>query len=152
MISPGNSRLGLIALTKRLSLADRPDNPEDELIKYRVSVLCGNLELSFHISFSRSLDLILSDLLVLPHLVMIIQWDDPRVIPADMSLEVAELFTRELTRVTTFFFFFSFSNIPNGYTCIVDMTKFVSLFVVVLLVQNNIICKLRKEKPQSPSI
>lgn len=29
-----------------------------------------------------------------------IQWDDPHIIPADMTVEVAELFTRELTRVT----------------------------------------------------
>lgn len=39
VISPGNSRLGLTALTKRLSLADTPDNPDGELIKYRV-LLC----------------------------------------------------------------------------------------------------------------
>ncbi|XP_057948063.1 ATP-dependent zinc metalloprotease FTSH 12, chloroplastic [Malania oleifera] len=60
VISPGNSRLGLTALTKRIGLVDRPDNPDGELIKYR--------------------------------------WDDPQVIPVDMSVEVSELFTRELTR------------------------------------------------------
>lgn len=27
------------------------------------------------------------------------QWDHPHVMPADMSVEVSELFTRELTRV-----------------------------------------------------
>lgn len=60
VISPRNSRLGLIALTKRVGLVDRPDNPDGELIKYK--------------------------------------WDDPHVIPADMTFEVSELFTRELTR------------------------------------------------------
>ncbi|XP_061348772.1 ATP-dependent zinc metalloprotease FTSH 12, chloroplastic [Gastrolobium bilobum] len=60
VISPQNSRLGLIALTKRVGLADRPDNPDGELIRYR--------------------------------------WDDPQVIPANMTVEVSELFTRELTR------------------------------------------------------
>lgn len=37
MISPRNARLGLTALTKRVGLNDRPDNPDGELIKYRVS-------------------------------------------------------------------------------------------------------------------
>lgn len=60
VISPANPRLGLTALTRRIGLIDRPDNPDGELIKYK--------------------------------------WDDPHVIPADMSLEAAELFTRELTR------------------------------------------------------
>lgn len=60
VISPRNWRLGLTALTKRVGLADRPDNPDGELIKYR--------------------------------------WDDPRVIPANMTVEVSELFSRELTR------------------------------------------------------
>ncbi|WOG97940.1 hypothetical protein DCAR_0417281 [Daucus carota subsp. sativus] len=60
VISPMNARLGLTALTRRIGLVDRPDNPDGELIKYK--------------------------------------WDDPHVIPADMTLEVSELFTRELTR------------------------------------------------------
>ncbi|CAI9088032.1 OLC1v1022262C2 [Oldenlandia corymbosa var. corymbosa] len=60
VISPRNSRLGLTALTKKLGLADQPDNPDRELINYK--------------------------------------WDDPHVIPADMTVEVSELFTRELTR------------------------------------------------------
>ncbi|CAI9787839.1 unnamed protein product [Fraxinus pennsylvanica] len=60
VISPMNHRLGLTALTKRIGLADRPDNPDGEMIKYK--------------------------------------WDDPHIIPADMTLEVSELFTRELTR------------------------------------------------------
>ncbi|GFQ08519.1 ATP-dependent zinc metalloprotease ftsh 12 chloroplastic [Phtheirospermum japonicum] len=60
VISPRNPRLGLTALTKRLGLADRPDNPDGEIIRYK--------------------------------------WDDPNVIPANMTLEVSELFTRELTR------------------------------------------------------
>ncbi|XP_051125031.1 ATP-dependent zinc metalloprotease FTSH 12, chloroplastic [Andrographis paniculata] len=60
VISPQNPRLGLTALTKRIGLADRPDNPDGELIRYR--------------------------------------WDDPQVIPENMTLEVSELFTRELTR------------------------------------------------------
>ncbi|KAK2972038.1 hypothetical protein RJ640_005058 [Escallonia rubra] len=60
VISPRNSRLGLTALTKRIGLIDRPDNPDAELIKYK--------------------------------------WDDPHVIPANMTLEVSEMFTRELTR------------------------------------------------------
>ncbi|KAK7313902.1 hypothetical protein VNO77_39107 [Canavalia gladiata] len=60
VICPQNKRLGLIALTKRVGLVDRPDSPDGELIRYR--------------------------------------WDDPQVIPANMTLEVSELFTRELTR------------------------------------------------------
>ncbi|GAA0166024.1 metalloprotease [Lithospermum erythrorhizon] len=60
VISPRNSRLGLTALTKRIGLMDRPDNPDSELIKYK--------------------------------------WDDPYVIPANMTLEVSDLFSRELTR------------------------------------------------------
>ncbi|TKY68583.1 ATP-dependent zinc metalloprotease FTSH 12 [Spatholobus suberectus] len=60
VISPQNKKLGLIALTKRVGLVDRPDSPDGELIRYR--------------------------------------WDDPQVIPANMTLEVSELFTRELTR------------------------------------------------------
>ncbi|XP_011013846.1 PREDICTED: ATP-dependent zinc metalloprotease FTSH 12, chloroplastic [Populus euphratica] len=59
-ISPQNAKLGLTALTKRVGLMDRPDNPDGELIKYR--------------------------------------WDDPHVIPANMTLEVSELFTREMAR------------------------------------------------------
>ncbi|KAF9674467.1 hypothetical protein SADUNF_Sadunf10G0130200 [Salix dunnii] len=34
-ISPQNAKLGLTALTKRVGLMDRPDNPDGELIKYR---------------------------------------------------------------------------------------------------------------------
>ncbi|BAT89767.1 hypothetical protein VIGAN_06081900 [Vigna angularis var. angularis] len=60
VISPQNKKLGLIGLTKRVGLIDRPDSPDGELIRYR--------------------------------------WDDPHVIPADMTLEVSELFTRELAR------------------------------------------------------
>ena len=36
VISPQNSRLGLMALTKRVGLVDRPDSPDGELIRYRV--------------------------------------------------------------------------------------------------------------------
>ncbi|RAL41099.1 hypothetical protein DM860_008797 [Cuscuta australis] len=60
VISPSNSRLGLTALTRKVGLADRPDDPDGEIIKYK--------------------------------------WDDPYVIPANMTVEVSELFTRELTR------------------------------------------------------
>ncbi|KAK6123878.1 hypothetical protein DH2020_042369 [Rehmannia glutinosa] len=60
VISPRNRRLGLTALTKRIGLVDRPDNPDGEMIRYK--------------------------------------WDDPHVIPANMTLEVSELFMRELTR------------------------------------------------------
>ncbi|XP_031115076.1 ATP-dependent zinc metalloprotease FTSH 12, chloroplastic isoform X2 [Ipomoea triloba] len=60
VISPRNSRLGLTALTKKVGLGDRPDDPDGEIIKYK--------------------------------------WDDPYVIPANMTVEVSELFTRELTR------------------------------------------------------
>uniref|UniRef100_A0A7N0TFN8 AAA+ ATPase domain-containing protein n=1 Tax=Kalanchoe fedtschenkoi TaxID=63787 RepID=A0A7N0TFN8_KALFE len=60
VISPRNSRLGLTALTKRVGLADPPDNPEGGLIKYR--------------------------------------WDNPHVVPAEMTLEVSELFSREIAR------------------------------------------------------
>lgn len=60
VISPQNSRLGLAALTKNIGMADRPDNPDGELIRYR--------------------------------------WDDPQVIPANMTPELSELFSRELAR------------------------------------------------------
>ncbi|KAK4398751.1 ATP-dependent zinc metalloprotease FTSH 12, chloroplastic [Sesamum angolense] len=50
VISPRNPRLGLTALTKRIGLVDRPDNPDGEVIRYK--------------------------------------WDDPHVIPANMTLEV----------------------------------------------------------------
>ncbi|EPS74203.1 hypothetical protein M569_00544, partial [Genlisea aurea] len=60
VISPQNPRLGLTALTRRIGLADRPDSPDGEIIRYK--------------------------------------WDDPHVIPENMSLEVSELFVRELTR------------------------------------------------------
>ncbi|XP_074317703.1 ATP-dependent zinc metalloprotease FTSH 12, chloroplastic-like isoform X1 [Silene latifolia] len=60
VISPRNAKLGLIELTRKIGMQDRPDNPDGELINYR--------------------------------------WDDPHVIPAEMTLEVSELFTRELTR------------------------------------------------------
>ncbi|XP_074296208.1 ATP-dependent zinc metalloprotease FTSH 12, chloroplastic-like isoform X2 [Silene latifolia] len=60
VISPRNAKLGLIELTRKIGIQDRPDNPDGELINYR--------------------------------------WDDPHVIPAEMTLEVSELFTRELTR------------------------------------------------------
>ncbi|KAM3248319.1 ATP-dependent zinc metalloprotease FTSH 12, chloroplastic [Capsicum annuum] len=60
VISSRNSRLGLTALTNRIGLADQPDSPDGEIIKYK--------------------------------------WDDPHIIPADMTVEVSELFTRELTR------------------------------------------------------
>ncbi|XP_073149013.1 ATP-dependent zinc metalloprotease FTSH 12, chloroplastic [Henckelia pumila] len=60
VISPKNPRLGLTALTKRIGMVDRPDNPDGEIIRYK--------------------------------------WDDPHVIPATMTLEVSELFMRELTR------------------------------------------------------
>ncbi|EYU27570.1 hypothetical protein ABFS82_13G145300 [Erythranthe guttata] len=60
VISPRNPRLGLTALTKRIGLVDRPDNPDGERIRYK--------------------------------------WDDPHVIPANMTVEVSELFMRELTR------------------------------------------------------
>ena len=36
VISPQNAKLGLTQLTKRVGLLDRPDSPDDELIKYRV--------------------------------------------------------------------------------------------------------------------
>ncbi|KAL6514041.1 ATP-dependent zinc metalloprotease FTSH 12, chloroplastic [Orobanche hederae] len=60
VISPNNPRLGLTALTKRIRMARRRDDPDGEIIKYR--------------------------------------WDDPHVVPASMTLEVSELFMRELTR------------------------------------------------------
>lgn len=36
VISPRNSRLGLTALTKKVGLGDRPDDPDGEIIKYKV--------------------------------------------------------------------------------------------------------------------
>lgn len=36
MISPRNSRLGLTALTKKVGLGDRPDDPDGEIIQYKV--------------------------------------------------------------------------------------------------------------------
>jgi cell division protease FtsH len=38
-ISPQNAKLGLTALTRRVGLMDRPDNPDGELIKYRACSL-----------------------------------------------------------------------------------------------------------------
>lgn len=38
VISPRNPRLGLTALTKRIGLVDQPDNPDGEIIRYRVSL------------------------------------------------------------------------------------------------------------------
>lgn len=32
------------------------------------------------------------------------QWDDRRVVPANMSLELSELFARELTRVSVYIY------------------------------------------------
>lgn len=92
VISPQNSRLGLIALTKRIGLVDRPDSSDGEMIRYRVysSLEIANIynvyalyceSNSFYFFF------------------VLVQWDDPQVIPANMTLEVSELFTRELTRV-----------------------------------------------------
>jgi hypothetical protein len=37
VISPQNRRLGLIALTKRVGLTDRPDASDGDLIRYRVN-------------------------------------------------------------------------------------------------------------------
>ncbi|PWA48288.1 AAA+ ATPase domain-containing protein [Artemisia annua] len=59
VISPRNSILGFATLTNRVGLANRANNTDGELIKYRY---------------------------------------DPHVVPADMTVEVLELFTRELTR------------------------------------------------------
>lgn len=36
VISPRNSRLGLTTLVKRVRRMDRPDNPDGELIKFKV--------------------------------------------------------------------------------------------------------------------
>lgn len=36
VISPQNARLGLTPLTKRIGLLDRPDNADEEMIRYRV--------------------------------------------------------------------------------------------------------------------
>lgn len=36
VISPANSRLGLTRLIKKAGMMDRPDNPDGELIKYKV--------------------------------------------------------------------------------------------------------------------
>lgn len=60
VISPGNSRLGLTAVTRKVGMADKPEALYGQLIKYK--------------------------------------WDNPRIVPGDMTLEVSELFTRELTR------------------------------------------------------
>ncbi|CAN6444018.1 unnamed protein product [Victoria cruziana] len=60
VISPRNTKLGLVQLTKRFHITDRPDSHDGQLIKYR--------------------------------------WDDPHVVPVDMTYELSELFTRELAR------------------------------------------------------
>lgn len=90
MISPQNSRLGLAALTKRVGLLDRPDSPDGELIKYRVCIWLLWVLNKPSFCFQCLTNLIL----------LFCQWDDPHVVPADMSLELSELFSRELTRVT----------------------------------------------------
>ena len=45
VISPGNSRLGFTRLIKKAGMMDRPDSPDGELIKYKVS---GTMILSFY--------------------------------------------------------------------------------------------------------
>lgn len=42
VISPQNARLGLVALTRKIGLIDRPDNPDGEMINYRVYT-CSNI-------------------------------------------------------------------------------------------------------------
>lgn len=36
VISPQNAKLGLTQLVKKIGMVDLPDNPDGELIKYRV--------------------------------------------------------------------------------------------------------------------
>ena len=36
VISPQNTKLGLTQLVKKIGMVDLPDNPDGELIKYRV--------------------------------------------------------------------------------------------------------------------
>lgn len=93
MISPRNARLGFATLTKRVGLANRADSTDGELIKYRV---CSNIL----IFTSHILKLNFSTIICLISFIHAMQWDDPHVVPADMTVEVSELFTRELTRVT----------------------------------------------------
>ncbi|KAG0496155.1 hypothetical protein HPP92_000846 [Vanilla planifolia] len=60
VISPGNSKLGLTTLVRRVRIDEQSRNLDGEFIKYR--------------------------------------WDAPGVVPDNMTAEVSELFTRELTR------------------------------------------------------
>lgn len=47
MISPGNSRLGLTSLVKRVGMMDRPDSAESELIKYKVLLALIKINIFF---------------------------------------------------------------------------------------------------------
>lgn len=91
VISPRNSRLGLAALVKRFGMMTTPDSPDGELIKYKVRGFWLTVEYFF--SWFLFINLLLLTFSFL------FQWDDPNVIPADMTVEVSELFTRELSRV-----------------------------------------------------
>lgn len=78
VISPRNPRLGLTALTKRIGLIERPDNPDGELIKYKVislfylELLKSDFTRSFAHTVITFVKFILPGLLILLHLVNII--------------------------------------------------------------------------------
>lgn len=60
-----------------------------------------------------------------------IQWDDPHIIPANMTVEVSELFTRELTRVTKIFLSFMvtfvISDRRNGFVSILLIFQYMTI-------------------------
>ena len=54
VISPRNSRLGFATLVKRVGMLDQPDNPDGELIKYKVLFLlcCCHFFFKYMLLFS----------------------------------------------------------------------------------------------------
>lgn len=58
VISPQNAKLGLTQLVKKIGMVDLPDNPDGELIKYRVYPFITDWYFPICIDLSRSLCLI----------------------------------------------------------------------------------------------
>ncbi|CAN1263186.1 ATP-dependent zinc metalloprotease FTSH 12, chloroplastic [Linum perenne] len=70
VISPQNAKLGLTAVTKKMGIIERPDSSDEGKMKYRA---CDAS-------------------------IITLSWDDPFVIPVNLTIEESELFTREMTR------------------------------------------------------
>ncbi|CAN1155589.1 ATP-dependent zinc metalloprotease FTSH 12, chloroplastic [Linum perenne] len=70
VISPQNAKLGLTAVTKRMGIIERPESSDEGKMKYRARDAS----------------------------IITLSWDDPFVIPVNLTIEESELFTREMTR------------------------------------------------------